>query len=371
MEIEDALNHMLDAGCCLWVGAGLTAQIAGSPQNPPQWKELIPPQWDKLTSHLEAASYLITHRELDYPTRLDQCSQRLGTSAFQAFLRKTYYTDLSLILLRQAQRALQTNDFIPPEVRQVACLGQIANPIVNFNIEPLSSILLARPAGPVRLLSYTEPNKPVLTHDEPADRFRLVYHPHGLVTGSTVMTRTQYQAQSNTLAFALAVHAAFGSDLAIVGMSLEDAYLREQITRFRNGIQSIFWFNSEFPEEPAKWARSKENRIEMLPVSWPEFWNWWKDRAHKPDEGGLYAAWYRTLSEASEEVQGGEATLLARLLADAGVGSETSERLNEIAGELGEPSDQHSSEEFSGVVVDVRERIMQKGFQLPRVVTTA
>ena len=63
--------------------------------------------------------------------------------------------------------------------------------------------------------------------------------------------------------------------------------------------------------------------------------------------------------------------LLARLLADAGVGSETSERLNEIAGELGEPSDQHSSEEFSGVVVDVRERIMQKGFQLPRVVTTA
>src|SRR5262249_27714804 len=274
MEIEDALNHMLDAGCCLWVGAGLTAQIAGSPQNPPQWKELIPPQWDKLTSHLEAASYLITHRELDYPTRLDQCSQRLGTSAFQAFLRKTYYTNLSLILLRQAQRALRTADFIPPAVRQVACLGQIANPIVNFNIEPLSSILLARPAGPVRLLSYTEPNKPVFEHDEAADRFRrLVYHPHGLATGSTVMTKTQYQAQGNTLAFALAVHAAFGSNLAIVGMSLEDAYLREQITRFRNDIQSIFWFNSEFPEEPAKWARSKENRVEMLPVSWPEFWN--------------------------------------------------------------------------------------------------
>jgi hypothetical protein len=70
----------------------------------------------------------------------------------------------------------------------------LANPIVNFNIEPLSSLLLARPAGPVRIMFQQPKGKPAYTWREPGGRFqRLVYHPHGLATLDTVMTATQAQ----------------------------------------------------------------------------------------------------------------------------------------------------------------------------------
>lgn len=349
-------SNLMDAGCCLWVGAGLTVQLAGGPKKAPQW--------DALTRELEERAGLgPAHPDWDYPKRLEACSQKLSPKVFQSVLRKKYYTDFSLNLLQTAKQFLDKGDFIPLFVRQVASLGQVANPIVNFNIEPLSSLLIARPAGAMRLLSYTEPHKTTVTHDEAAACFRrLVYHPHGLATGSTVMTQSQYSNQANTLAFALAAHAAFGCDLAIVGMSLEDEYLRKQITSFRGDIRAIYWFNSEFKEAPAEWARN--NRVEMLAVNWPEFWNWWfEDRAWEVNEEGLCAAWYRALLEAWAEVNGGAATSLARLFADMGRDS----RLPEIASELGETGEPVAEDlaALSEVVHEVGRRINKKGFGLP------
>jgi hypothetical protein len=351
---------LMDSGCCLWVGAGVTVQIAGSPKDAPQWNEL--------TSELEVITELPHRPEWDYPTRLNECAERLGDRPFQAFLRKRYYTNLSLVLLKQAQKALQSNDLIPLSIRQVACLGQIANPIVNFNIEPLSSILLGRPAGPMRVLSYVDPHKPVFSHDEAAARFRrLIYHPHGLATGSAVMTKSQYKALGNSLAFALAVHAAFGSNLAIVGMSLEDDYLRDHLSSFRKDIGSIFWFNSEFPKAPAEWA--KENDVEMVPVTWREFWNWWlRDRRHEIDEAGLCAAWYRTLSEASDEALGGAVTQLASSLAAVGIDNTSLLKTAEALGEVGKPISPEAAE-LSKVVDELRARIGEKGFDLPHIGT--
>ena len=351
---------LMDTGCCLWIGAGLTVQIAGDPRKAPTWKDL--------TSRLELEARITPNLELDYPTRLDRCCSELGAGRFKKLLRQTYYTEISLILLRQAQQALETDNFIPRSMRQIACLGQIANPIVNFNIEPFTSILLARPAGPARVIPYTEPNVPEFSYDEPAAGFRrLVYHPHGLATGSTVMTRSEYQAQGNTLAFALAVHAAFGTDLAIVGMSLEDDYLREQITRFRKDIGSIYWFNSEFPEALAKWAQSEENNVQMVPVDWSEFWNWWlRDRSHEINEENLCAAWYRTLSAACDELAGGAVSSLARSFPEVAVDGS----MMQLAQDLGESGVDQLSKELSRVVGEVGKRINQKGFGLPMVAST-
>ena len=353
--------NLMDSGCCLWVGAGLTVQIAGSPRDAPQW--------DELTSELEKLSQVQTRPDWDYPKRLEACAQKLGEKRFQALLRKKYYTNLSLVLLKTAKKLLDSDDFIPLSVRQVACLGQVANPIVNFNIEPLSSVLLARPLGPMRLASYSDPHmpQPAITQEASAHFRRVIYHPHGLATGSTVMTKSQYDAQGNTLAFALAVHATFGCDLAVVGMSLEDAYLREQITRFRDDVKSIFWFNSEFQEAPAKWAQA--NRVDMLPVNWSEFWSWWlKDRGFELDEENLCGAWYRVLSEAWDEVRGGAATVFKSSLASVGLDIG---HLKD-AEELGEPGQPISEEVagLSGVVDDVGSRINQKGFALPQIATS-
>ena len=87
-----------------------------------------------------------------------------------------------------------------------------------------------------------------------------MYHPHGLSTADCIMTEKDYENLDGTLAFELAVHTAFGNHLAIVGMSLQDEYLRKQIHKFRSQIDSITWFNSQFGDLEI-WANG--NLIEL------------------------------------------------------------------------------------------------------------
>jgi hypothetical protein len=232
----------LETGYCLWVGAGLTRQVAAG--------HTAVPLWSQLTVELESAAGIQVEHHIDFPNRLDKCRVLLGDSMFNSFLRERYYTDLCCALLSQAAELADAEDFLPDNLRALAALGQLANPIVSFNIEPVSSLLLARPAGPVRILFQQPLGKPAYTWREPRGRFqRLVYHPHGLVTASTVMTASEYQANSQTLAFGVAIHAAFSNTLAIVGMSLDDQYLRRQLDQFRESIGRIYWFNSQFSDE--------------------------------------------------------------------------------------------------------------------------
>jgi hypothetical protein len=256
----------LEAGYCLWVGAGLTRQIAAG--------HAAVPLWDQITIELESAAGIQSGAGKDFPNRLDRCLKRLGENAFRSFLRERYYTNLCEAVLSQAKLSLDGEDYVPENVRAVAALGQLANPIISFNIEPLSSLLLGRPAGPVRIVSQQPQGKPAYTWREPGSRFqRLVYHPHGLTTVDAVMTASQYEANSQTLAFGLAIHASFGNTLVIVGMSLDDEYLRHQIELFRASIGSIYWFNSQFSEELSSWAMKHD--IATVRAGWNDFWQHW------------------------------------------------------------------------------------------------
>jgi len=83
------------------------------------------------------------------------------------------------------------------------------------------------------------------------------------------MTASQYKVNRETLAFRLAIHAAFGNTLVIVGMSLNDDYLRQQIEASRASLEEIYWFDSQFPGRLATWAQQHE--IKMAKIDWSTF----------------------------------------------------------------------------------------------------
>src|SRR5206468_1707422 len=73
---------------------------------------------------------------------------------------------------------------------------------------------------------------------------RAVYHPHGALetSGVCVLAESEYKSMHGTLALELATHAAFASRLVIIGMSLEDGYLRSQLERFMPQLSGVVWF---------------------------------------------------------------------------------------------------------------------------------
>jgi hypothetical protein len=322
-DLGDAIWRM-ETGYCLWVGAGLTRQVAGG--------KAAVPLWDDVTKELESAAGIKPSKKRDFPKRLDACFAQLGDKPFRTYLRERYYTRLCEAILSQANQLVDTDDYIPRDVRAVASLGQIANPIVSFNIEPLSSLLVGRAAGPVRIMFQQPPGQPTFTWREPGGHFqRLVYHPHGLATSETVMTKAQYKANRQTLAFGLAIHAAYGNTLAIVGMSLDDEYLRKHLERFRGGIGPIFWFNSDFPDDLSAWA--ERNDITCVRAPWAEFWQRWHEIPIELDQNQLAIAWYMAVNEATEEAEGGAQGSLERSLA-ASPAAASSESFRNLAARM-------------------------------------
>jgi hypothetical protein len=240
---------------------------------------------------------------------------------------------------------------------------------VSFNIEPFSSLLLGRPAGPVRILFQQSLGKPLYTWREPGDRFqRIVYHPHGLVTADCVMTTSQYEANRESLAFALAIHAAFGNTLVIVGMSLNDAYLREQIQEFRRSLGDVYWFDSTFPPDLVRWASRHE--ITMVPVDWPDFWNVTASLPVNIDVSDLCSAWYLAVNEATEEAEGGSLGALQRSLPDESQSSDLARlarrmaRAGKDSGESGKARTVRGREPRD-IELAVRQRLIDAGIPIP------
>jgi hypothetical protein len=132
------------------------------------------------------------------------------------------------------------------------------------------------------------------------------------------MTEEEYNTLNGTLALELAAHAAFKNNLAIVEMSLQDQYLLDQISKFRNQIGSIIWFNSNFGGLEI-WAAC--NKVEIVQVEWNQFWERW-NTTNVPEEG-LMIAWYRVVSEAAAELSGGTAYGIAQSSPDAWIREET------------------------------------------------
>jgi hypothetical protein len=302
---------------------------------------------------------------------------RLGENEFRSFLRQRYYTRLCEAILVEADLALEGGDYIPAHLRAIANLGQIANPIISFNIEPLSSVLIGRAAGPIRLMVQKPSGKPVQTWRESGEtggRFqRLVYHPHGLATRESVMTATQYRTNRQTLAFGLAIHAAFGNSLVIVGMSLDDAYLRRHIERFRASIDSIYWFNSGFSSKLLSWAAGLD--INCVTSQWDAFWREWDRLPTDLDRHQLATAWHMAVSEAVEEVEGGSLGSLERSLASSTSGNPTdgfhqlARRLAEAGKHAGEPgrSQWSGSKTPREIELALRDRLIRDRIPLPSI----
>jgi hypothetical protein len=372
IELDEAW-FALESGFCLWVGAGLTKQILGLRRD-------NAPEWGDLTEDLERMFGLAEHNELGFPERLQLCWEA-NKDGDRNYLRQRLYIQICKDLLELSfEFNKNPTNFIPAQIREVAGLGQLANPLVSFNVEPLSSLLLGRPAGPVRILPYVHPaGQPVLHKREPDSRFqRLVYHPHGLVTGDYVMTKDQYKKLSSSLAFQLAIHAAFRNKLAIVGMSLDDQYLRDQIRDYRGEMDEILWFNSKerFNEANLEWARA--NRVTTVVMGWKEFWAKWADPLIDVRQEDLCAAWYRVIEEAALELEGGALGDLSRATAHFKPTPAT-DRLQKLAERLrakGEDGGESGiSQTIAGVkpseiLLKLRGRIQAAGYPIPSTSTT-
>ena len=356
----------LEGGYCLWVGAGLTRQVAAN--------HASVPLWDQITQELESQASVPHCSGNDFPQRLDKCLTSLGETVFQGLLRKRYYTELCVDLLSQAAKSLDATDPVPEHLRAVAALGQLANPVVSFNIEPLSTLLLSRPAGPVRLVFQPRKGSATYTWREPTGRFqRLAYHPHGLVTADVVMTSTQYETNSQTLAFGLAIHACFGNTLAIVGMSLDDEYLRSHIERYRASIGPIYWFNSHFPPQLCAWANA--HSVTIVRSAWIDFWKHWQEIPIELESRDFAAAWYLAVSEAVEEAEGGLLGNLRRSLRDqrsqAGAANADFMRLAEYLSQIGTESGETGVSRLidgtdpRSIELALRERLLKEQIPLP------
>jgi SIR2-like domain len=318
MQVRDALDVLCSDGFALWVGNGVSQWISGAEG------QATVPSWPELVDQLEAKAGLgRLDLHVSFPQRLERVHLVLGFVEFQAALREAILGRVANSILVASWRLGSSGlPPIPTRAVQLAKLGHLANPIVNFNVETLTSLALACAGGPMSIKAFKHPRptelnafgSPRSIYPEGVQQIflRHVYHPHGAIeiAGICVMTETEYRTQEATLAFEVATHSAFMSNLAIVGMSLEDAYLREQLSRFRQQIRKIFWFTTlakprtrSPSDEVAAWASWADIKV-VDAGSWPEFWEAVGAWLPMPDDLCLLNAWEFVCKKADDHLEG-------------------------------------------------------------------
>ena len=301
MNLDESVKLMAHTdGYTLWVGAGVAIQLArAGGGNVAGWAQLCNGLED--LAHINGAG-------ADYPQRLDACFNALGRFQFQNEVRNSILHSLCDTVISAARRHIDPDDCVPTEVKQLAALGALANPIVSFNVETLTSIAIAHSGGPYSFRTFTPPLDELEglprssgggTYD--GKRFRrAIYHVHGALDagGICVLTKSEYDSMKGTLALQLAAHAAFASRLFIVGMSLEDAYLRMQLEQFKPQLHGVFWFvDDAVRADLVEWAE----RSGVTPVhvgSWNDFWFAVQETLPAPSELDAALTWSSILSEA-------------------------------------------------------------------------
>jgi len=295
---QQALSFLARESYCLWAGAGVSTQLglAGGASIH---------GWDGLVSALEQRAEIQPPAlfAAELPDRIDACFFKLQREKFQRALREEVLTPLATSIISAAQTS---GIEVPVHARQLAHLAAIANPIVNFNIETLSSRALVGAFPPWKPLVFRPPVPDAIEswrHDQSeVDRQKVqrhVFHPHGAlnISGVCVLGARDYRAMRGTLALQLAVHSAFELNLAIVGMSLNDAYLRAQLADFRPQVQEVLWFTSSPPKaELVEWAW--KNRVRIVFVDWPDFWETVQRELPAPPEQSLSLNWFSLVNQA-------------------------------------------------------------------------
>lgn len=300
VSLENALTILRNKTYCLWVGAGVTTHIS-------KGGGYTTPGWHELTIELERKANIYLTNSVEFPERIEAAQRILGHIDFQKVIREQVLVPLAKSIISLAEK----NDQVPTEVVQVACLGSLANHIVNFNIESITSSLIAGPGGAYSIKSF---QPPVINATKISSRIegggnsfkRSVYHPHGTIDthGLCVLTKSDYESMKDTLALELAVHAAFQDYLAIVGMSLDDKYLRDQITKFRSYIRGIFWFTTEEPSDSIRqWVLETDVTLIHVP-SWPHFWRSVEEQLPNPNQTNLLVTWMNTFTRCFEIPKG-------------------------------------------------------------------
>ncbi len=265
------IESIYHSSYCLWVGAGVTRHLSSIAVPCPGWVELV----ERLELEAQVPSSMDA---LD--VRLSRCWLRLGLVQFQLSLRRNIHHALANAILSWSEA---NPGEVPLTARQIATLACGANTIVNFNIEAGTSLFMGGTVGPYSIKAY---ESPLITRLRGPDLWwagggagpprMSILHPHGIVEtgGLCVLTRDDYVEMNGTLALQLAVHTAFRETLVIVGMSLGDEYLREQILRFRRQIGTVHWVRAESdPLDSATeaWVRNANVAILTAPT-WSEVW---------------------------------------------------------------------------------------------------
>lgn len=307
MHIEQAME-ILKSGYCLWVGAGISLQLAGEAGGVPTWKKLVQELEQEVQVKNEYPESLDI-ADFDYPERLTIIFKQMGRYEFAVAIRKKILEQLAIAILKNAEDHLQTND-LPLEFKQVAILGNLANPIVNFNVETLSSCALAGVKNQDFCLKVfkipdvdDDLGKELSDGPHATSHKRHVFHPHGAINahGRCILTSNEYSSLVGTLAYQLSTHAAFHSNLVIVGMSLQDHYLRAQLSEFRQQIGKILWFMTK--DEHAECERSllKDAFINNITIvkfdHWKTFWSAIQTVLPNPNKERLVKTYQSLLSQ--------------------------------------------------------------------------
>jgi hypothetical protein len=190
------------------------------------------------------------------------------------------------------------------------------------------------------------------------------------------MTASQYDRNRETLAFRLAIHAAFGNTLVIVGMSLKDPHLQQQIESSRASLADVYWFDCDFPGPMSSWARS--NRITTVGVDWSGFWDLWRELPVSIARSDLCAAWYLAVNEAADEASGGSLSDLKRSLTNLPQGrippdlTALAERMALAGASLGEPGEVRSvsGQHPRAIELAVRKRMQDENIPTPTISKT-
>lgn len=251
-DYQNVLRVLALNGYCLWVGAGLGKLVSYGPISVPSWEELA--------MQLEEASG-ICHASGDLPARLQACFDTVGRDEFLRELRLAVMQPTANALLTHAEALSNRKEKQPPipdYVSQLGALGAHATLIVNFNIEHFTSVLLAGLA-PYRIMRWVGSSdaRPGagLRPLRPYEATKCIFHPHGILdsAGLCILTKNDYELLQASLAYSLAAHLALDQTLVIIGMSLNDQHLRDQLQANREEIRQIHWF------APPAEAESSEN----------------------------------------------------------------------------------------------------------------
>ncbi len=251
-----------EGGFTLWVGAGAAHALK---RRVPLWGQLVEELVDEAfweESVEERIEEKLALSDRDIPGRLEAISSRIGHAKFRRFLFEKLFVPF-----------LDLSDVDIEVALAQAAVGTRAATIVSFNVEPMSALPFCMLSGGmvVRTFARRDPFRAGMRFPtEPGQVGRPVYFPHGLLhAGELVMTESEYAKHRGSLAVATAVHLAIGSDLVVLGMSLEDAYLRAAILDNREWLHRIYWLGPACPAP--EWFRVAD--VTHVRIGFADLWS--------------------------------------------------------------------------------------------------